>query len=309
MRYNAHLHDRLIRVVDTYSASAIPAKNKAQRGNVNGISNKSRSRLMRLLAMVNRSDPVVFLTLTYREWVDDWEVWKRDLDTFGKALRRRFPVSPAIWRMEFQEREAPHWHILLWPCDEKENAASVFLWARRVWLRIIGQDTKANWDYGVTCSPVEDLRQSAFYISVYQSKDKNDRKDTHTGREWGVWNKDKLGLEPMKTVEIDEVQLRVLRRVMRGAYRAHKRKTFRNSFYFRGLKSEQPFTSFLPFEVSNRLFAWIATSVPPGPEEPFRTTRRIEMMRLHFEHVTAAREPDTKHEHHPKHQTRLPVGR
>jgi hypothetical protein len=49
-------------------------------------------------------------------------VWKNHLELFFKRLKRRFPQSCAIWKLEFQTRKsganqgkiAPHFHLLLW---------------------------------------------------------------------------------------------------------------------------------------------------------------------------------------------------
>ena len=90
------------------------------RGGVEGFSPASRRRLLYLLASIDRSKVAVpiFVTLTYPG--EEWERFggrkeevKRHLDTFHHWLSYHYPAAVVIWRLEFQKRGAPHFHLLV----------------------------------------------------------------------------------------------------------------------------------------------------------------------------------------------------
>ena len=78
-----------------------------------GFSSKSRSRL-RFMAINAFPALISQLGLTYHnEWPTDGRTCKRHLDNFLKTLRRLCPEAKYLWIMEFQKRNAPHFHVFL----------------------------------------------------------------------------------------------------------------------------------------------------------------------------------------------------
>lgn len=74
------------------------------------------------------------LTLTYPEdFPNDGRLVKKQLDRFLKAFRRRYGKRPYAWFLEFQDRGAPHFHMLTdidgWEIDRD--------WLGRTWSRIV----------------------------------------------------------------------------------------------------------------------------------------------------------------------------
>jgi hypothetical protein len=272
MRYTVALHERVWTVTDNQTGHSRAPKT-ANRGTIKGISSKSRYRLIRILAQISRPDEPVFITLTYRNFTDDFATWKRHLHNFRRVLADDFPEYCGLWRLEFQERGAPHFHILAWLVREVGLEA---LQARlkTIWCRVIGQTTAANLEFGCTVEPVTDFRRTAFYISLYQSKDSQDRKDIDTGREWGVWKRERLGLEPVSTVTLTATQFQLLRRTVRRNYENFLRRSgkgFTTSGaegstvvrgYLRALRRDQPFTNFLPYHQARKLVEWVSRENP-----------------------------------------------
>jgi hypothetical protein len=260
MRYAVQLHERCLRVVDT-EAGVIRAPKNPPRGVVKGISNKSRGRLIKLLAKVNRPDAPVFITLTYREYTDNFEEWKADLNRFVCSFRYHFPTLAGIWRLEFQERGAPHYHLLLW-LGERSTVGGVEDTARNCWLNAIGQHSRANQEHGITVEHVADFRECAFYISLYAAKDAQDRKDIQTGREWGCWGKERLNLLPIETLNLCANGLRLFRRITRRAYVARQRSNGKRCGNFlHALRRPQPFTAFCSYAEARRVVCWVAANV------------------------------------------------
>lgn len=80
---------------------------------IQGFSTKSRSRL-RILAENSAVPLISQFGLTYHnEWPVDGRLAKRHLDNFLRQLRRLVPDIGYLWLLEFQRRNAPHFHIFL----------------------------------------------------------------------------------------------------------------------------------------------------------------------------------------------------
>jgi hypothetical protein len=269
------LHDRLMRVVDLKPGRAIAARASATatRGVIQGISRDSRTRLIRFLATINRPDPAWFLTLTYRTWVEDFEVWKQHLNRFLTAVRRRYSSVAGVWRLEFQRRGAPHFHLILW-LDQEEHRLRLGFWVRARWLAAIGDSSRAAFAHATTAEEVRDFRNCGFYLSLYQSKDQQDRCDIRTGREWGKVQPKLLSTEPIREARLSPEGVRLLRRIVRHAFRVRNRPKYRLSTYWRSLgKGERGFSMCIPFHEQKRLIEWIVAqglgeAIPSAPLAP-----------------------------------------
>src|SRR5262249_39067427 len=89
-----------------------------QRGDIKGFSYGSRRRLMLTIGTIKRDAQLpMFITLTYPEKFPTPSEAKRHLDTFFKRMKRVFPAHGSIWKLEPQQRGAPHYHLLTWGCD------------------------------------------------------------------------------------------------------------------------------------------------------------------------------------------------
>jgi hypothetical protein len=55
-----------------------------------------------------------FLTLTYPDdWPERWEEWKAHLKRLFDLLRHKHPGVSAVWKLEYQKRGAPHFHLIV----------------------------------------------------------------------------------------------------------------------------------------------------------------------------------------------------
>ena len=81
----------------------------------------------------------LFITLTYADFTDDWKVWKWDWTIFLKALKRRVAGSAGLWRSEYQNRGGPHFHLLVWPEEnrnyEELRVEEMKAWDSESWVR------------------------------------------------------------------------------------------------------------------------------------------------------------------------------
>ena len=189
---------RVLRVTVKYPIRAKPDKRKQNyvpRGTVHGLSNAARKRLLdKLMRIQWAEEHNKFITLTYPAAYPPTSVSKTHLRAFLERLRRAHPESAAIWRLEFQERGAPHFHLVS-PNLPYQNKRSI----QQVWGDII--------DYPEPFTRIDAFPEVEMvrYISKYCSKRKKEKEDDSvricntiktsnqyksawTGRCWGTHN-------------------------------------------------------------------------------------------------------------------------
>lgn len=191
---------------------------KKPRGEISGFTDKSRSRLMKLMACVDRNAVglPVFVTLTYpAEWPGDAEEWKRHLDQFRREISEKLPNMAAVWRIEPQQRGAPHYHLLVWGGRiEKE-------WLAKAWYRIVGSEDPRHLKAGTRVESLRSWGGVNSYVSKYVAKSNKGGEaqefDKPIGRYWGVWNKPRL-LESVAQVQVSVAGYIRIRRIVRKWY-------------------------------------------------------------------------------------------
>lgn len=198
--YNNHGENlrRLERDYETYKQAAITTdypggmvrKGGGVRGQITKFSRGSRWRLMVLMGKLLLSAIPLFVTLTYpAEFSLDPKDWKRDLSTFFKRLKRRFPHSSAIWKLEPQQRGAPHYHMFIWGVDE----ILLRQWINEAWYEVVGSGDMKHYHHGCKVENVRSWRGVRSYASKYMGKEQSKQPGWEfPGRWWGVFNAPKL---------------------------------------------------------------------------------------------------------------------
>jgi len=168
---------------------------ESRRGVVTGFSKKSRRRLREkliaidwtgLLPAVGRSDRSAFVTLTYPgTHSGDWQDWKRDLQAFQKRLKRRYGVTAAIWRLEYQRRGSPHYHVLI-IFDHRIDVKAFRKWVSQAWYDCVGSGDPRHLKAGTNCRMLYGpVRRLLHYLCKYLVK--QDDQEREGGRAWGTW--------------------------------------------------------------------------------------------------------------------------
>jgi len=110
---------------------------RCKRGKVTGFSAGSRTRMFDMFHKLEIKVKPIFITLTYGDDYPDAATAKANLRAFLERIRRlpSCGKTSAIWRMEFQERGAPHFHIIFFnlPFIKKENI-------QKWWGEIVGME-------------------------------------------------------------------------------------------------------------------------------------------------------------------------
>lgn len=191
--YEAYAHveaqGNLIAIKGSYSALAKSGGGK--RGIVTEFSAQSRLRMLRKLARIAPTR-VVFVTLTYPERFPSTTRAKGHLRAFLERIRRRYPHASAFWRLEYQERGAPHFHLLFF-----ELPFVPWSELRRWWAEIITAYVDGFLPR-VRIEKINSRRGAFYYCAKYTAKMAGTTSGSaffildaylHVGRFWGVFNR------------------------------------------------------------------------------------------------------------------------
>jgi len=103
---------------------------------ITGFSKGSRRRLMQTIARIKPDCELpCFVTLTYPDKFPEPRESKKHLKTFIKRLLRAHPLCGVIWKLEPQERGAPHYHMMVWGVEN----FTLYNFVVNAWHDIAGQ--------------------------------------------------------------------------------------------------------------------------------------------------------------------------
>lgn len=170
-----------------------------RRGAVTRFTNSARKRMLSRLGQIRENfRDACFMTLTYpREWNTDPRRWKRDLDVIIKRIRRKWPDACGIWRIEFQERGAPHFHLIIWNMTGRTGDSR--FWISRSWFEVVGSGDFKHYRAGTNFTRLRNRKRAGRYVSKYSAKVAGNPVDPETGelvqvgRWWGTFGAISVG--------------------------------------------------------------------------------------------------------------------
>lgn len=135
-----------------------------------GFSKQSRKRLLEYMARLDcekyfeAGGQAVFVTYTYpRDFPSDRKA-KRHLRALLMRVARRWRLAAGIWRMEHQQRGAPHFHIILFGIGPADCPL-----VRSLWAKVIGY-AGGQAPLQVRAEPVTSWRKLQNYVAKYCAK-------------------------------------------------------------------------------------------------------------------------------------------
>jgi hypothetical protein len=167
------------------------------RGDVKAFSKQSRMRLFQMLHEL-KFESVTFETLTYPlDFPTDPKIYKAHLKEYRRRYELRYGKVKTVWRLEFQLRGAPHYHLM------RLDAPFIpVLDLCNLWADVVHSDSAAHRKIGVDIklsTGGKEGRLIAVYLAKYVAKiDDRPNIDLEkgVGRWWGKWNiKDELPIE------------------------------------------------------------------------------------------------------------------
>ncbi len=248
------------------------------RGEITEFSKASRRRLMQLLNSINRDEALLpyFVTLTYHHsWPEDRHGRKAQMDAFRKRLERAIGPFAAVWRLEFQRRGAPHYHLLIFlppdalggdrGQDDHQGRYEVLTKLRNriafMWHEVAGYGSSEHFAAGTSVERVKSWRGVNSYAAKYMGKLETLQEGAPSvGRFWGVWRRELLPIS-YRTESLTHGQALRVRRIFRRLSKIRPR-SHRGELY--GV------SCFVKASSTNRLLAWLGIIGTEAPGEEAR---------------------------------------
>jgi len=284
-------------VIDPYTTDELDKyKDRPKRGSIQYFSRRSRGRLLELVSKLNKSkvDPktVLFITLTSPSvgWRDvSGEEWKTRLNNFLTQLRQKFGTDShfcGIWRLEFQKRGSPHFHLVTYNIPYIDHQWVSEKWNKICCVRLGFKEKMKHLKAGTQVEIGRDWGSVKDYFSKtmsYVCKDENWKHQSNKdkglldwmkgfGRHWGVIRRDNL----KKLIEVvtgefkTKEQYHKVRRVFRKYIQStRKRKLGDNYNKKQGKVLDRIFSQkckskhkcFIPDTVFEELMLWVGIDV------------------------------------------------
>ena len=237
-----HKDGGLARVCVPQPLAASRIRKPVPRGRVSEFSAASRRRLRRTIASTDLTKLSLFVHLTYpREFNPDSDVYKAHLDNFSRRMERAYPEAGFIWKLEFQKRGAPHFHVFVWGIPDFENvgrwdadlkrkldrSSCMFrIWLSETWYEIVGSGDLRHFRAGTRVERIASREKAMAYCSGYASKDDQTQPGNYVGRYWGACLRKNIPWAPVVHVELTDAEAKVARRTLRRYTLASMRQGF-----------------------------------------------------------------------------------
>ena len=165
-----------------------------------------------------------------------------------------------LWKLEFQKRGAPHFHLLMYN-PSIPHVKELRQLIKNSWYRIVGTKSKSFRHHGTDVQEVKNIKASGFYLAMYQTKDGYTPKDIKTGRPWGMYGRKLMPITEQGSASLNEQQYTFLKRICRKWLL--KQPNSQN--YANYLKNRVgSFQIFMPNYEQHRLMNWIVSRASPG---------------------------------------------
>ena len=150
----------------------------------------SRRRLLTLLSKINLSkySIPVFATFTFHNlYPDNSQKLKNLIDKFLKSIKRIDENIAYVYRLEWQKRNAPHFHFMFFfpTYYDANKIESLTKKIKLYWFSYLEDHDYYTYKYSVDFVKVNDKRKVFSYISKYTCKIENESEFSYIGRRWG----------------------------------------------------------------------------------------------------------------------------
>ena len=150
------------------------------------------------------------MDLTYPdEYPVESEVYKSDLEKLIKRLQYRFPEFACIWKLEFQKRGAPHYHLFVWGLSIHCRKLIA-----KLWYEVVGSGDEKHLRAGTSLTKIRSWRGVMSYASKYMGKLETNEQG-HPGRFWGVSGRGCIPWSAIEEYKVFPGQVVMAMRMMR----------------------------------------------------------------------------------------------
>jgi len=143
---------------------------RGTRGKIYSFTGQARLRLLKKVMQIERKYEPIMLTLTYP---GEWKQYdyKENLRVFKERFKRKYPQGSFLWKLEYQKRGAPHFHLLLFNVNYK----SVMLWAKKAWYETVKSGDIRHFRAGTRVEIAKNRSKMISYMCKYVTKVETDK--------------------------------------------------------------------------------------------------------------------------------------
>ncbi len=216
-------------VVTIRNIETPPPARKSVRGEIHNFRMKSRRNLQLFLQSIDwdriKTERIIEIALTYSEEIpESGDLVKNHLHRLRKNIMDKYPGTILIWKLEFQGRSVPHYHIIMIAPEEidlgdyqimkngeityfdrktkKHHETGVIgfrAYIQHRWNTIV-EGPEKHFNAGIHADKVRNPKALPIYLAKYIAKErKADQKDYYqhkvpewyksVGRFWGCYNR------------------------------------------------------------------------------------------------------------------------
>lgn len=191
---------------------------KNKRGEVTDWSPKARARFKRKIAKCKRGGlrNALMLTVTYpKEFpaVDDHHIYKGHLNQLNNYFRENDICG--FWKLEFQDRGAPHYHYVLLPKSKIKNLDNIRKDLSKRWYEIVGSGDHKHLQAGITLEHAKTIDGTIGYLTGYMSKEYQLRPGNFTGHYTGTVNRKLIPWGKENAIHLGREKALRVRRILR----------------------------------------------------------------------------------------------
>ncbi len=174
-----------------------------------------------------KTGKAAFCALTYPNLFPlDAETFKHHLVVFGKRFLRAYPDVGFFWKLEFQKRGAPHFHVIVFGLhlQEKTRGLGRFReWLAETWFEVVNSGDLKHLAAGTSAEVMRSAVAILRYCGGYVSKWDQTLVGFKVGRYWGIVGRDRIPFGNAQSVVLSQAEHFLIRRTMVRSMRSQNR--------------------------------------------------------------------------------------
>lgn len=175
----------------------------------------ARRRMIKFLSMVNLEfyeDPLFVTTTFHNAYPKNSEQLKTILRNYLKKLKYSFPDLHYAWRLEWQKRKAPHFHILLFPSKPRNNYErdKLVKQIKLAWFSFLKDHDYYTFKYSCDVQTIKEKKKLYSYVSKYTAKTEEESEIVYSGQRHG--HSRDINIKPIESFSTSQEFVKLLKK-------------------------------------------------------------------------------------------------